>query len=213
MLWCILHHYGLQMAHHGTPSRAHPWAFLLEHKADFAYNHNSPSRKWKCDLIPFWMFCFISLANPSRRLANQISFWSSVSPTYTTLSWCFRLSASGTMFSFPGLCWMSTLKKANVSCHLTCFDDNFGWVAKYFKVTLSSTPPHLWSLCNGPKSWDNVSWPTFPFHVLATFALSHLTSCFQMPLTFHFALGLPQWQSQKHRSGSQNLCQSRVILT
>jgi hypothetical protein len=33
--------------------------------------------------------------------------------------------------------WMSTLNKANVFCHLTCFDDNFGWMAKYFKVTLS----------------------------------------------------------------------------
>jgi hypothetical protein len=62
-----------------------------------------------------------------------------------------ELKASGTTFSFPGLCQMSTLNKANVSCHLTCFDDNFGWVAKYFKVTLS-TPPHPWSLCNGPKS-------------------------------------------------------------
>jgi hypothetical protein len=40
------------------------------------------------------------------------------------------------MLSFPDLCRMSTLNKANVSCHLTCFDDKFGWVAKYFKVTL-----------------------------------------------------------------------------
>jgi hypothetical protein len=32
---------------------------------------------------------------------------------------------------------MSTLNNANVSCHLTCLDDNLGWVAKYFKVTLS----------------------------------------------------------------------------
>ncbi len=35
-----------------------------------------------------------------------------------------------------------------------------------------STPPHPWSLCNGPKSWDNVWRPTFPSHVLACCNLS-----------------------------------------
>ncbi len=71
------------------------------------------------------MFCFISLANSSWRLPSQTSFWSFVSLTYTTLSWCFWLSTSGTMFSFPGLCRMSTLNKANLSYHFTCFDDNY----------------------------------------------------------------------------------------
>jgi len=50
--------------------------------------------------------------------------------------------------------------------------------------------PHLWNLCNGPGSWNNVSWPTFPFHALTTFVSSRSTSCFQMPPAFHFALGL-----------------------
>ncbi len=73
-----------------------------------------------------------------------------------------------------------------------------------------STPPHL---CNGPKSWGNVSHPTFPFHVLATFALSCSTFCFQMPPAFYFALGFFRSQNQRHRSGSQNLCQNRAIST
>jgi hypothetical protein len=75
------------------------------------------------------------------------------------------------------------------------------------------TPPHLWSLCHGPKSWDNVSWPTFPFHVLATFVSSRSTFCSQMPFAFLLALGFLQSQSQKHRSGFQNLCQSWVTTT
>ncbi len=62
-----------------------------------------------------------------------------------------------------------------------------------------STPPHLWSLCNGPKSWNNVSQPTFPFQVLATFIPFHSIFCSQMPLAFHLALGLFRWQSQSIR--------------
>ncbi len=54
-----------------------------------------------------------------------------------------------------------------------------------------STPPHLWSLCNDPKSWDNVWRPTFPFHVSATFVPSHSTFYSRMPPAFHLALGLP----------------------
>ncbi len=76
-----------------------------------------------------------------------------------------------------------------------------------------SKPPHPWSLCNGPKSWDNVWPPTFPSRVLATFPPSHSTSCFQMPPVFLLALGLLQLQSWRHRNESQNLCQSRAIST
>ncbi len=75
------------------------------------------------------------------------------------------------------------------------------------------TPPHLWSLCNGPKSWDNVSWPIFPFYVLATFTLPCSTCCFKMQPTFHLALWLFQSQSQRHWSGSQFFCQSRPTST
>jgi hypothetical protein len=55
-----------------------------------------------------------------------------------------------------------------------------------------STPRHLRSLCNGPKSWNNVSWPTCPFHELVAFTQVHSTFCFQMQPTFHLALGLFQ---------------------
>ncbi len=154
------------------------------------------------------MFCLTSLANSSRQLTSRTSFWSSVSPAYTTLSWCFRLSASGTTFSFPGLCRMFTLNKANVSCHLTCFEDNLGWVAKYFKVTLSIHTTTSLEPMYGPKSWDNIWPPTFPSHVLATFALFRSTSYSQMPPVFLLALGLLQLQSQRHQSGFQNPCRS-----
>jgi len=58
-----------------------------------------------------------------------------------------------------------------------------------------STPPHPWSLCNGPKSWNNVWQPTSLFHVLATFAPSHSTACSQMPSIFLLSLGVatPLW--------------------
>ncbi len=136
MLWFALHHHGLQATHHDTPSRTNPSSSLPEHRANFAYTTIVHFVGGSVTWFPFE--CFASL--PWRIChadANRTSFWSFVSPTYTTLSWCFQLKASGTTFSFPGLCRMSTLKKANVSCHLTCFDDNFGWVAKYFNVTLS----------------------------------------------------------------------------
>ncbi len=122
----------------------------------------------KCDLIPFLMFCFISLENSSQWVVSQISFWSFVSPTYTTLSWCFRFSASHTTLSFSGLCRMSTLNM--------CLAISF--VSMTTLVELQSisrwhcwsTPPHLWSLYNGPNFWGNLSQSTFPFHELATFA-------------------------------------------
>ncbi len=76
-----------------------------------------------------------------------------------------------------------------------------------------SKPPHFWSLCNGLKSWNNVSRPTFPSCVLATFAPSHSISYFQMPPAFHLALGLFQLQSRRHRNASQNPCQSQTIST
>ncbi len=76
-----------------------------------------------------------------------------------------------------------------------------------------STPPHPWSLCNGPKSWGNVSQPTFPFHVLATFAPFHSTFCFQMQPAFHLALELFRSQSWKHQNGFQNPCQSQATST
>jgi len=76
-----------------------------------------------------------------------------------------------------------------------------------------STPPHLWSLCNGPKSWGSVSLPTFPFRVLTTFTPFRSTFCFQMPMAFHLTLGLLQLQGQRHRSEFQDLCQSWATLT
>ncbi len=76
-----------------------------------------------------------------------------------------------------------------------------------------SKPPHPSSLYNGPKSWDKVWQPTFPYYVLATFAPSHSTSYSQMPPVFLLALGLLQLQSKRHQSGSQNPCQSQVTST
>jgi hypothetical protein len=83
------------------------------------------------------MVCLISLVNSSQRFNSWTSYWSYISPMSTTLSWCFWFSTLVSTLSFLGYCRMSTLNKANVSCHVTCFDDNFGWVMKYFKVKLS----------------------------------------------------------------------------
>ncbi len=119
MLWCALHHHGPQGVHHDIPSKVCPSTSLPAHKVDFA-----------CTTI-------IHFANGSGTWLHFGCFASPLQQKHPTLSWCFRLKALGTMFSFPGLCQMSTLNKANVSCHLTYFHDNLGWVAKYFKVTLS----------------------------------------------------------------------------
>ncbi len=135
MLWCTLHHHGSQVAHHDIPSRSHHSSSLLEHRADSAYttivHFANGSVTW------FHFECFTSFLWQIHHDSSLVGLVFAISPTYTTLNWCFQCSASGTSFSFPGLCWMSTLNKANVSCHFTCFDDNLGWVAKYFKVTLS----------------------------------------------------------------------------
>ncbi len=214
MWWCALHHHGPQGAYHDIPSKAHPLTSLLEHKDNFAYTTILHFRKWKWDLIPFWMSYFLSLANSSRWLPSQTSFWNFVSPIYTTLSWCFRLKASGTMFPFRGLCRMCPRWKRPM-CLAISFVLRTTWVEwqSTSRSHCRSAPPHPWSLCNGPKFWDNVSWPTFLFHGLATFVLSHSTSCFQKPPAFHLALGFLLWQSQTHRNGFQNPCQNRATST
>jgi len=117
-------------------SKAHPEASFWEHRTDFAYTTTIHPASGSVTSFLFKCF-FFSLANLSWQLASLTSFWSFVSPTYTTLCWSFQLSTSNTVLSFPSLCRMFTLNKANVSCHLTCLDSNFNLVAKYFKVTLS----------------------------------------------------------------------------
>ncbi len=164
-------------------------SFPFETYSQFCLYHNNPSHKWKCDLIPFLMFCFISLANPSWWLANRTSFWSFVSPTYTTLSWCFQLNVTSTTFSQAYVECPHWTKPTCLAISLVLMTILVKWQS-ISRWHCQSTPPHLWSLCNGPKSWNNVSRPTFPFHVLATFVSSNSISCFQMPLAFHLALGL-----------------------
>jgi hypothetical protein len=77
------------------------------------------------------MFCLTSFAKASWRLISLTSFWGFVSPTYTTLSWCFRLKASGV----ATLLWPSVGVKPNTWKKwgfgvLRCRNPSFGLATK-----------------------------------------------------------------------------------
>ncbi len=212
MLWCVLHHHGPQATHHNIPSKWCPSSSFLAHRVSFS-----------CTTI-------VHFANGS---VTWLHF-----ECFVSLPWQIHLSGSLVKLPFEVLFLPHTPLKVGVS-HLAhralrspswaCVGCPYWTMPMCLAISLvlmttwvewqntsrshcRSTLPHPWSLCNGPKSWDNVWWPTFPSHVLATFTPFCSASYSQMPLVF-LALGLLQLQSRRHRNGSQNPRQSRVTST
>ncbi len=122
------------------------------------------------NVIWFPSLSLTSLAWPNHCNKLQFKKKKSIlkSPIYTNLSWCFWPTTLGAMFSFMCLCQMSTLKRANMFCHLACLEDNLSWVEKCFKATLLVHTTMSLVLCNHSKFWNNTLLPKFPSHFLAT---------------------------------------------
>ncbi len=90
---------------------------------------NTSAPKMLYIMLQFKPIKFLSYGHPSSFLPTMFH--------HGHIMLLLPINASRTTLSRPSLWINSTSNNAKVSCHLSCFDETFGYVSKYHKEMLS----------------------------------------------------------------------------